>query len=420
MTDVLAAVPWYRTINRTQWNALLAAMLGWMLDAMDFVLYVMAITALRDEFKFGEDMAGLLGTMTLLTSAAGGLLFGYVADRIGRTRALMATILIFSLCSLGTATAQNFTQLLIWRALLGIGMGGEWASGAVLVSETWPPEHRGKAIGIMQSGWAIGYILAAVLAGLILPTLGWRWLFAAGVLPALLVFWVRRSVPEPAVWANKSAKEPGSGPSANPFAVLLGEALLARTLLATLLTAVVMFAYWGLFTWLPTFLATSPEKGGAGMELVKSVWWIVLTQLGAFFGYLSFGFIAERIGRRTAFMAFLLGAAVIVPLYGQMAQHHVVLLLLGPLLGFVGHGYFSMFGALLSELFPTRVRATGLGFTYNTGRALSAAAPFTIGALAKQPDIGIGLALALTSAFFVLGALLVLLLPDTSGKKLDD
>ncbi len=419
MTDAPAVVPWHRTITRKQWNALLAAMLGWMLDAMDFVLYLMAIPVLKSEFGFDNDTAGLLATVSLLTSAAGGLLFGVIADRIGRTRALMATILIFSACSLGTATAQSFWQLFLWRAVLGIGMGGEWASGAVLVSETWPAEHRGKAIGIMQSGWALGYILAAVLAALILPTLGWRWLFVAGVLPALLVVWVRHYVPEPEVWANRAQAE-GAVKVANPFAVIFGPALLGRTLLATALTASVMFAYWGLFSWMPAFLASPIEEGGAGMKIVQSVGWLVPMQIGAFFGYLSFGFIAERIGRRPAFILFLIGSAVLVPLYGQMAREPLVLMLLGPVLGFVGHGYFSLFGAMLAELFPTSVRATGQGLTYNLGRAVSASAPYTIGVLAKSPGVGIGLALALTSVFFVLGAGLILLLPDTSGKKLED
>src|SRR5262245_40871614 len=166
-----ASLPWFRTITSEQWKALLAAKLGWMLDAMDFLLYAMALERLKRYFGFGDTTAGLLATITLLASAAGGLLFGVVADRMGRTRALMATILIFSLCSLGAATAQDLVQLALWRALLGIGMGGEWASGAVLVSETWPAQHRGKAISIMQSGWALGYILAAAVAALVLDGL---------------------------------------------------------------------------------------------------------------------------------------------------------------------------------------------------------------------------------------------------------
>src|SRR5688572_10214316 len=173
-----------------------------MLDAMDFMLYTVAVEQLRSYFSFGDDTAGLLGTVTLIMSGVGGTVFGYVADRFGRTRALMGTILLFSFASLGAATSQTVLQLMLWRALLGIGMGGEWASGAVLVSETWPPEHRTKAISIMQSGWAIGYILAALLAGLFLSVLplgdeGWRWLFVAGVLPAFFTLWIRARVAEP-------------------------------------------------------------------------------------------------------------------------------------------------------------------------------------------------------------------------------
>ena len=158
-----ASVPWYRTITAEQWRVLVAAKLGWMLDAMDFMLYAMAIGQLRMYFGFNDATAGMLGTITLVMSGAGGVVFGYLADRIGRTRALMGTILLFSVASLGAATSQSVFQLLMWRALLGIGMGGEWASGAVLISETWPPAHRNKAISIMQSGWAIGYITAAVM-----------------------------------------------------------------------------------------------------------------------------------------------------------------------------------------------------------------------------------------------------------------
>jgi sugar phosphate permease len=176
-----------------------------------------------------------------------------------------------------------------------------------------------------------------------------------------------------------------------------------------LLTTAVMFAYWGLFTWLPAFLASPVEQGGAGMSILKSMGWIIPMQLGAFCGYLSFGFIADKIGRRLAFILYLLAAAIIVPIYGQMGRNPTVLMILGPVLGFVGHGYFSLFGVMLAELYPTSVRATGQGFTYNSGRALSALAPFVIGTLAAT--YGIGSALALTSAFFVLGAILVMIVP---------
>jgi len=413
-------IPWYRKIRSDQWRVLAAAKLGWMLDAMDFMLYAMAIGQLRTYFGFNDATAGMLGTITLVMSGAGGVLFGYVADRLGRTRALMATILFFSVASLGAATSQSVTQLLMWRALLGIGMGGEWASGAVLISETWPPAHRNKAIGIMQSGWAIGYIAAAVTAALVLGAPGsgpetWRWLFVVGVLPALFTLWIRRNVPEPETWKTRGAKSR----LGNPFKVIFGRGLIGRTLLIILLGTAVQFAYWGIFFWLPAFLARPLSQGGAGMGVVGSLAWIIPVQIGAYLGYLTFGFIADRLGRRRTFILFMLAAALLVPIYGQMARNPTILMLLGPVLGYFGHGYFSMFGSFIAELYPTAVRATAQGTSYNIGRMAGAVAPYTIGAVATLPGIGIGLALGVTSAFFLLGAALIFTLPDRSGQALE-
>ena len=413
-------VPWYRTITREQWRVLAAAKFGWMLDAMDFMLYAMAIGQLRTYFGFGDDVAGWLGTVTLVMSGIGGLTFGYVSDRFGRTRALMTTIAVFSLASLGAATSQSVIQLLLWRALLGLGMGGEWASGAVLVSETWPAAHRNKAISIMQSGWAIGYILAAVLAALILSrpefgNQGWRWLFVAGVLPALLTIWIRRNVREPEAWTRR---QQSGDAHRNPFKAIFGPQLIGRTLRIILLGSAVQFAYWGIFFWLPSFLARPVAQGGAGLG-VGSLWWIIPVQIGAYLGYLTFGFIADRLGRRPTFVLFMVGAATLVLVYGQMGARPTVLMLLGPVLGYFGHGYFSMFGSFVAELFPAAVRGTGQGTSYNVGRMAGAIAPFTIGKLAMLPGVGIGLALGTTSAFFLLAAALVFTLPDRSGQALE-
>jgi MFS family permease len=413
---------WYREITADQWRVLIAAKCGWMLDAMDFMLYAMALGQLRSYFGFSDATAGLLGTATLLMSGIGGLTFGYVADRFGRTRALMSTIAIFSLASLGAATSQSVAHLLFWRALLGFGMGGEWASGAVLVSETWPAAHRNKAISIMQSGWAVGYILAAVTAAVVLgaPALGndaWRWLFVVGVLPALFTIWIRRNVKEPAT-ARLASLAP-QAPARNPFAVIFGQRLIGRTLLVTLLAGVVQFAYWGIFFWLPSFLSRPVAQGGAGMGVVGSLGWLIPVQVGAYFGYLTFGFLADRFGRRRTFIAFMMGAAVLVPVYGQLARSPLALLTLGPILGYFGHGYFSLFGSFIAELFPTAVRGTAQGTTYNIGRMAGAVAPYTIGALAGLPGVGIGLALASTSAFFLLAAGLIFTLPDRSGEALE-
>jgi len=418
----LATTPWYRTITAEQGRVLAAAKVGWMLDAMDFMLYAMALGQLRAYFEFDDATAGFLGSVTLVMSGVGGLVFGYVADRFGRTRALMGTIVIFSLASLGASTSQSVLQLLFWRAVLGIGMGGEWASGAVLVSETWPPQHRNKAISIMQSGWAIGYIAAALLAAVILSNPdfgdeGWRWLFVAGVAPALFALWIRRNIPESPTWAARA--KPKRDEAMNPFKIIFGPKLIGRTLRIIALGGAVQFAYWGLFFWLPPFLSRPIEQGGAGMGVVGSLQWIVLMQVGAYLGYLTFGFIADRLGRRRTFVLFMLCAAAIVPVYGQMARSPMVLLVLSPLLGYFGHGYFSMFGSLVAELFPTAVRATGQGTSYNAGRMAGAIAPLTIGAAATLPGVGIGLALGLTSAFFLAAALLVFTLPDRSGQALE-
>ncbi len=396
---------WHSSITREQWRTLGAAQLGWMLDAMDVMLYAFALTAIAREFGLSAAASGALASATLITSGLGGGLFGFLADRYGRARALVWSILTYSIFTALTATSMNVAQLVLWRALVGFGLGGEWAAGSVLVAETWPAEHRGKAMGFMQAGWAVGYILAATLAALVLPRFGWRALFALGILPALATGWIMRSVPEPRIWKARRRQR-----AAVP---------LTRTfLIATLLTTAVLFAYWGLFTWIPAYLASAVEKGGAGMSVVRSWAWIVPMQIGAFFGYVLFGFLADRFGRRPTFVFFVLAAAALVPLYGNWGRSPTVLMALGPLVGFFGHGYFSVFGALLAELFPASIRATAQGLCYNIGRAAGgAAAPFVIGAAADR--YGIGSALMLTSVFFVAGAVLMLMLKETRGAELE-
>jgi MFS family permease len=375
-----------------------------MLDAMDVMLYAFALTAIRDEFHLSSAAAGAMASATLLASAFGGVLVGVLADRIGRARALVYAILIYSGFTGLTATATGVATLLMWRALVGIGMGGVWSAGSVMVAESWPAEHRGKAAGLMQSGWAIGYILAALLAAAVMPHWGWRPLFLAGVAPALL-----------AVWIVAQVQEPRRTVSPTPT-LAMSPALWRKAAIATSVTSCVLFAYWGLFTWMPSYLSSPVSRGGAGMSVVQSTGWIVPMQVGAFLGYTVFGFLADRFGRRPVFLAFVLCAAVLVPIYGQWGRHQTALMLMGPLVGFFGHGYFSVFGAMLAELFPAAIRATLQGLCYNVGRAASALAPFTIGALADR--FGIGSALAFTSVFFAAGGALIFLLPETRGKEL--
>lgn len=423
MTDSTAGLPpavagarasWLRSLTTMERRVLLAAGLGWMFDSMDFLIYVLAIGRLKSYFGFGDATAGLLGTLTLVSAAVGGLSFGVIADRIGRVRALNITILIYSICSLGAATSQSIVQLAIWRAMLGLGMGGEWASGAVLVAESIRPELRNKATSAMQSTCAIGAILAAVLAGVVLDVLplgdqAWRVLFALGGLPAFITLWAQRRVEEPEIWRNTRNS---AHAKTNPYRVLFGADLRKRTLLACLLASLLQFAYWGLFFWLPNLLASPIEKGGAGMSVVKSTGWLTPIQAGAFIGYLSFGPLADRFGRRRVFVFFVCASALLVPVYGRLVHHPSLLLLLSPVLGCVGHAYWSVAAPLLSELFPTAVRASGQGLGYNSGRLLGALAPYVIGVLAGIPRVGIVSALSLTSAFYLAAACVVFALPD--------
>lgn len=398
-----------QNVDRRAWRALFAAQLGWMLDAMDFLLFTFAIVPIQKEFGFSSATMGGLTSVALIAGAIGGIGFGRLADRIGRVRAMTWSILLYSAATAGLATAQNLWQLVAWRALVGFGMGGEWSCGSVLVAETWPAEHRAKAMGIMQSGWAIGALLAAGLSMLLLEPFGWRILFLTGALPAVAAFYIRRNVEEPPVWTQRKA-EPSR------WSEIFSGEYLYRTLIATLIAACVLVAYWGVTSWLPTFLATSMAQGGAGLGVTRGAAWLIGLQVGAFFGYISFGWIADRIGRRPAFTLFMVCATIVVPLFAFSARSPMLLLLFGPLVGYFAHGYFSLFGAMLAELFPTRIRASAQGFCYNAGRLASAAAPYAIGAAAAT--YGLGFSIAVDAVFFGLAAFLIWLLPETKGTTL--
>lgn len=418
---------WWRDADPAARRSLVAAGAGWALDAMDVALYTFALTAIKAEFGLDSAWAGALASVTLVAAAIGGTASGFLADRFGRSRMLMVSILVYSTCTALTATAGSVWALVLWRSLVGLGMGAEWSAGAVLVAETWPARHRGKAVGLMQAGWAVGTILAAGLAIVVLPNFGphgWRWLFVVGVLPALLVVWIRRRVPEPAAWREARATlaaAAGDGAPRSSLAAFLVAPTPHRVVLATTTAALILCAYWGLFTWLPTFLARPKDQGGAGLGMLKGAAWIVPMQVGAFFGYACFGFLADRYGRRPMFVAFVLAAAAMVPVFAWSARlgggaAPVAMIVAGPVLGFFGHGYFSVFGSMLAELFPSSIRGAAQGTCYNLGRLASAAAPIAIGRLGDAH--GLGPALGLCSVLYVLGAGLVMTLPETRGREL--
>lgn len=413
MTSKIRFFGWLRTASPESRRALTAASLGWMLDAFDVMLYAMVLATLMADLRMGKNTAGFLGSLTLVASAFGGMIFGVVADRFGRLRALMGSILIYSVFTAACGLAPSIAVLAVFRVLLGLGMGGEWASGAALVAETWPAEHRGKALGLVQSAWAVGYAAAALVSALVLPVWGWRAVFFVGVLPAFFTLWVQRRVQESQIWKNAGGL---AAQNREGFSSLFRGARLRTTLTVTLMNAFTLFAWWGLNLWIPAYLSLATRQGGLGLSPRTMSGLVIFMQVGMWFGYVTFGYISDWAGRKKTYIAFLLAAAVFVLLYAR-TRDPKLLLVLGPFVAFFGTGYFSGFGALTAELYPTSIRATAQGFTYNAGRIVSAAAPFAVGSLAQTK--GFGTAFPILSASFLLAALMWIWIPETKGKALD-
>ncbi len=404
----MRSLQWLTGATTAQKRALLTTSLGWMLDSMDVMLFSLVLVDLQRDLRMSVATSGLLMTLTLISAAIGGIFFGWLADKIGRARALIFSMLIYSIFTACCGLAHSVVQLGIFRFLLGLGIGGEWAAGGALVAETWPDEHRAKAIGIAQASWALGYALGAAITAVVLPHFGWRAVFFVGVLPAFVTIWIRRSVKEPEIWHQKAATM--------PLRSIFQGKLRQATIITASMNAASLFAWWGLFTWIPRFLSLPVALGGRGLSIVQTSAWTIVMQIGTALGYLSFGYLADIFGRKRIYIGFLLIAAALVPLYANTYNPRL-LLLLGPVVGFFGTGFFSGFTVIASEIFPTAVRGTAMGVVRGISRFLGAGAPYLIGYIAEIS--GIQLALSSISIAFLAAAIIATGLHETKSHALD-
>ncbi len=405
----------YREMTPPERKTFWACFSGWVLDGMDFMIYPLVIGSIIALWQVDRGTAGLAVTVTLLFSAVGGWLAGYVADRIGRVRTLQLTILWFSAFSLVCAFTQSFGQLMVCRALLGLGFGGEWAAGAVLIGEVIRPQFRGRAVGSVQSGWALGWgsavLMQAALFTVVPPEVAWRWMFAIGALPALLIFFLRRYVEEPEVAVKTRARVAATGDRPSIWEIF-APGLRRTTLLAALLGTGAQGGYYAISTWVPTFL-----RGERGLTVIGSSGYLAVLISGSFVGYLLGAWLADRIGRRPLFILSSIAAIVLVLVYTTLPFSNAVMLWLGFPLGVASSAYFSGMGAFFTELFPTRLRGSGQGFAYNFGRGIGALFPTLVGYLSGTVALSTAIAVFAVIAYGLL-LLAALLLPETRGKVL--
>lgn len=406
---------WFREVAPVERRTFWACLGGWALDALDMQLFSLVIPALIATWGLSKTDAGLISGVTLVASALGGWLGGALADRVGRVKALQITILWFASATFLAAFCQSFEQLLVLKALQGLGFGGEWAAGAVLMAEIIRAEHRGKAMGAVQSGWAIGWGAAVLLftaAFSLLPQeLAWRVMFGIGLLPALLILYVRRAVPEPT--RTGGTAKPRTDYLAAVFGIFRRDTLRV-TLIGGLFGFGAHGGYYGLFTWLPTFLKTERHLSVMGTGLYLGV---IIVAFGL--GCVTAGQLLDRLGRRRTVMLFAIGCITLTVLYLLTPIGPTAMLILGFPLGFCAAGIPASMGALFNELYPEGVRGSGVGFCYNFGRVLSAGLPVLIGYMSTNWTLGTAIGIDAGLAYSLV-LVAVLMLPETRGKALDD
>jgi len=405
---------WLTELTPRERNTLIATFGGWALDGMDVMAYSFVIPTLMTTWHITGGEAGLLGTAALLISAAGGWIAGLLADRYGRVRILQLTIAWFALFTFLSGLTSSWWQLLLTRALQGLGFGGEWAVGSVLMGETIRSRHRGKAVGTVQAGWAVGWGLAALCYALVFsilpPAIAWRAMFFIGILPALLVFYIRRNVPEPEVY-SKTRQSIMAGQTVNSFEIFHPD-VLRITVLTSLVAIGAQGGYYAITTWLPTFLKTQRH-----LSVLNTGGYLAVVIAGSLAGYLISAHLADWLGRKATLILFAVGSFATVVGYAYSPIGNQAMLALGFPLGFFASGVFSPIGAFFTELFPNRLRGSGQGFAYSFGRAIGAIFPTLVGYLSATMSLSHAIAVFAASAYALM-LLAIVLLPETRGRDL--
>lgn len=419
----VVTLEWYTSLRGGSRSAFWAGAFGWALDAYDYMIYTFALSAIATVFALSSGQSGLIATVTLVVSALGGVLAGVLADRIGRVRTLMVTIAAYALFTFLSGLAPNYESLLVFRALQGLGFGGEWAAGAILVAEMSDPRQRGRTLGAIQSFWAVGWGLAAVVFVVVFSfapeELAWRIMFWLGILPALLILYIRAKVPEPEVYvetrrqkAARTQEAVERGATTPSFAQIFRRDLLPTTVAASFLSIGAQGGYYSIFTWLPTYLKTD-----RGLTVVGTGSYLAIIIVGSFVGYIASGYVHDWLGRRPTFALYAALSGVLIFAYTQIPEGaNALLLVLGFPLGFFASGIFSGFGSYLAELYPSRCRGAGQGFCYNFGRGVGAVFPAVIGFLSVA--IGLSGAIAFGAVGFGICLVSLLFLRETRGKTL--
>ena len=407
---------WYRGMTSPQKLTFWGCLMGWALDAMDVQLFAFVIPTLIAVWGMTKSQAGIVGTAALITSAVGGIIAGLLADRIGRVRVLQITIVWFAVFTGLSALTHSFHQLLLTRSLQGLGFGGEWAAGAVLIGEVVDKRIRGRAVGTVQAGWPIGYALAAlayfIIFSLLPAELAWRLLFVVGLLPALSVIWMRRNVKESEAF-NATASVRAKVSMLSNFGLVFSRNMIGRTMTASLLAAGALGGNYTILTWLVTYLRQTHS-----MSVGNTAGYLAINIFGSFCGYVGAAYLSDFLGRRKTFVFSALGATLAILTYTFLPVTGLTMLLLGFLVGMFQSGIVSGMGVCFSELFPAQIRASAGGFSYNFGRAFGSLVPAAVGITSVEYGLGPSIG-AWAAAAYALVFLAALAMPETRNKELE-